>query len=191
MSASSSTSRQHRRVPDGYVAVPISTGQKAAPVRVSVLAKSEPDPVAGHLVLIRQTADAKVFLGALVDVGGDVHSWLEIWVQSLDAVAEAMFGWREALSNALLDHRWERQAELLGTLDVAQEIRTGWEARHPVPIWIDVGKAEPIAPTDPTGETWKLCQDDGLLSASGLPEYSSTLHRYLYLAKKGAEGGFV
>src|SRR3954452_8326273 len=163
MSASRSTSRQQRSVPAGYVAVPISTGQKAAPVRVSVLAKREPDAVAGHLVLIRQTADAKVYLGALVDMGGRVHAWLELWVQSLDAVAQALFGWRETLTNALLDQRWQSQAALLGTIDVAQEIRTGWEVRHPVPIWLDVGKAEPVAPTDSTGETWKLCQDDGLL----------------------------
>src|SRR4051812_24765600 len=108
--AATSTARPPRNVPEGYVAIPISAGQKAAPVRVSVLARREPDAVAGHLVLIRQTADAVVYLGALIDVGGRVHMWLELWVQSLDAVSQSFFGWRESLSNALLDERWQRQA---------------------------------------------------------------------------------
>src|SRR5690606_2355617 len=38
---------------------------------------------------------------------------------------------------------------------------------------------------------WVLCEDDRLLLAKGLPPYSTSLHRYLYVKEAGEETGFV
>jgi hypothetical protein len=189
--ATTSAQQQARGVPDGYVAIPISIGQKASPVRISVVARVVPDPVGGTLVTLRQTADARVYLGTLIDVGGRVHAWLELWVQSLDALADTLAAWREALTNAVLDQRWQRTAERVWANDAAAVVRTGWETRHPVPVWVDVVRGEPVTAADPTGEAWKLCRDDAVLAAAGLPPYAGSLHRYLYLPKKGVDAGFV
>src|SRR5437868_6991527 len=65
-------------LPEGYAAVPLGPDQCVAPLRLCVLVKEQADPVAGHLVVLRDTADARVLLGGVVDAGGQVHQWVEL-----------------------------------------------------------------------------------------------------------------
>jgi hypothetical protein len=179
-------------LPEGYVPIPLNAGQLHAPIRLCAVVRQQPDPVGGHLVVLRDAADARVYLGCLVDAGGRVHQWAEVWVQSLDTIHNTLAAWRESLSNAALDTRWQRQFQAFAAADPTLLFRTGWETRHPLPLWFDPAKREPVHPHDAQGgEAWRLCTDDAALSAAGLPPYGTSLHRYLWLPKRGAQSPFV
>ena len=168
------------QLPDGYAVVPMSSEQKSAPLRIGVIVKKQADPVAGHLVMLRDLLDAQVYLGAVSDASGRVQQWVEIWVQNTSGLAGSLPASREALSNAVLDDRWDRLFKAFERLDPATIIRGGWETVHPRPIFLDVTKLEPVHPD------WVLCEDDGALSKKGLPAYSTSIHRYLQ-KKDGGE----
>ena len=176
-------------IPEGYAAVPVSAGQAAGSLRICVLVRREPDPVAGHLMILRDLIDGRVILGCVVDARGAVQGWVELWVQDLEGLSGTAVACREALSNAVLDRRWEQTCRCLAQTDPASLIRTGWETEHPLPTYIDLTSMEPVHPTDAqSGEPWTLCRDDALLEGKGLPAYSTSLHRYLYLPGLGADG---
>src|SRR5689334_19934885 len=86
-------------LPPGYALVPISAAQKAASLRVCAVVKRERDPVGGHLVQLRATVEANVFLGAVADIAGHVHRWVELWVQSVENLSHTPTAVRERLSN--------------------------------------------------------------------------------------------
>ena len=175
-------------LPEGYVAVPVTAEQAAGALRVCVVARPQPDPVGGHLVLVRDTTDAKVFLAALVDREDRVLQWLEYWVQSLDGIANTFPAWREAQSNPMLDARWRRQVESFNVVDPRTLIRTGGESEHPLPTWLDLAKREPVHPVHDGGDApWRLCENDAALTAAGLPPFTGSLHRYLSAGGEGKE----
>lgn len=177
-------------LPEGYIAVPLSAGQAGAPLRLCVLVRPQPEPVAGHLVTLREAVDARVLLGCVIDAGLRVHQWVEIWIQTLEGINNTLTSWREALSNDALDTRWQRQFLSLCAPDLKGIIRTGWERRHPLPMWLDLEKRLPVHPSD-GNDPWRLCTDDATLAAAGLPPYSTSLHRYLYLHKLGPKSTFI
>ncbi len=180
------------RVPDAYVAIPISPGQAAVPVRLCVLVRKEPDPVGGRLVVLRDLVDARVYLGCLADAAGVVHRWLEVWVQSPDHILDTLSAYRDRLTNKALDERWRRQVAAFDQMDPEALVRTGWENDHPLPVYLDLTTLEPVNPVDPVTEApWRLCEDDALLEAKGLPPFSTSLHRYLYLPEEGEKGILV
>ncbi|NQT86353.1 hypothetical protein HQ560_06280, partial [bacterium] len=188
----SDEARPVEEVAEGYVAVPVSAEQLGSPLRVCVALRPEPDPVAGHLVVLRDTIDARVLLGCIADAAGAVHQWVEIWVQSLDALVSTVAACREALSNRILDERWLRHVRALEELGATSLVRTGAETEHPLPAFIHVADRRPVHPTDPTtGAPWTLCRDDALLAEAGLPPYSTSLHRYLSLGEVPGERRFV
>ncbi len=179
-------------LPKGYVAIPIAEDQKAAVLKICVLVRPKPDPVGGHLVVLRDTIDAKVFLGCIVDTSGQVHEWLELWIQTTETLINTASASRQSLSNAMLDDRWRRQCQAFAGLDEAAILKTGWESAHPPPTFLDLSARLPIHPMDTNSAAfWKLCVDEGLLQKKGLPGYSSSLHRYLYVPASGAESPFV
>src|SRR2546429_2104145 len=98
-------------VPADYQAIPISQTDAGAPLRICVLVRQTPDPVAGHLVILRDLHDARVYLGCIADADGRVREWLELWVQNLDGLAASLPAYREAFSNFSLDARWTQQAQ--------------------------------------------------------------------------------
>lgn len=168
-------------MPPGYGAAPIRATETGA-IRLCAVVKG------GRLVHLRDTIDAKVWLGCLVDAGGRVHEWLELWVQDLTGLAMAPTIYREGLSNAALDARWiarcdeqealDEQGQALGAAGV---VRTGLERTHPAPMFLDARGLRPIEPRDgKTNAAWALCTDDGLLARAGAPAYGSTLARHLY-----------
>ena len=50
-------------LPDGYRAIPVHAIGAEVPLRVCVLVRQTPDPVAGHFVLLRDLHDALVYVG--------------------------------------------------------------------------------------------------------------------------------
>ena len=172
--------------PGGYVAVPISPDQEAAPLRICVLVRPEPDPAAGHLVVLRDMIDSQVLLGCVADARGEVQQWLELWVQNLDQLANVIAACREALTNTVLDQRWRKHFSAVGELDAPGLVATGSETEHPLPTFVDVKRLRIVCPVDPAANCpWTLCTDDALLASKGLPPYSTSLHRYLYLPALG------
>jgi len=181
-----------QRLPDGYFAVPVSVEQAAAPLRICVVVKQDAEPVAGHLVVLRDLIDSHVLLGCIIDAGDRAHQWIELWIQDLDALANTVTICREALSNAVLDDRWQRHVRALEELEPAGIVKTGSEAAHPLPTFMDMARLQPVHIVDrDTGGQWKLCEDDTLLAANDLPPYSTSLHRYLYLPESGDDTTFV
>jgi hypothetical protein len=189
---SGNTNKRATGVPEGYLAVPASTEQNTALLRLCVLVKQTPDPVAGHFVSLRTMLDAQVLLGCITDAAGRVQSWIELWIQQTGQIASSPLAQREALSNALLDERWRKNAEALDALDRRSVIKTGWEAAHPPPAFLDLKQGRCVLLSDKaSGDRWSLCQDDALLGRKGLPPFSTSLHRYLYLKAAGDEARFI
>lgn len=190
--ASSRKKNGTAKLPKGYVVIPIAEDQKSALLKIGVLVRRKPDAVGGHLVVLRDTMDAQVLLGCIVDAGGRVRLWVEVWIQNLDGLANAAPTCREALSNAILDERWARYFRSLESLDESEIIETGWETVHPPPTYLDLRKLEPDHRSDAeSGIRWQLCQDDELLAKKDLPKYSSSLHRYLYQPESGKKAVFI
>src|SRR3954469_5081226 len=104
-------------IPDGYSAIPIQEADLSATFRLCVLARQTPDPAAGHLVLLRDVADAMVYLGCVTDAGGRVHQWAEIWVQNVDGLQSSLPTMVESFSNRSLDERWSKMARTFSALN--------------------------------------------------------------------------
>jgi hypothetical protein len=164
------------QLPPDLIAIPAWAGQEMAPVKVCILCRRSPDPVQGFLPQRRDTLDAKVYLGCLTDALG-VLDLLEIWVQSLDGLADAARSrilTHDAVDNAAVDRRWRHVYDVAVADWPAGLLGCGYETRNPPPTFLDVERALPVHP-----EGWTLCRDEDQLRAAGLPAYAGTLHRYL------------
>lgn len=184
------------QAPPGYAAVPLEssdqTGSGPGTLRLAVLVRTKPDDIAGPLVALRETMDSRAVLGCVVDAAGNVARWIEIWVQDVSGLAGSASAAREALNNAVLDRLWRRRFEALRDYDPAAVITTGWEGEHPPPLWLDASGSRGVAPIDrEAGAPWRLCTDDSALAKAGLPAFTTSLHRYLYLPELGGESRFV
>lgn len=177
------------QVPAGFAAIPVGAGELAASIRLCVLARLKAHPVAGHLVPIREGIDSRVVLGCIADRAGRVHRWLEIHIQTLDGLHAAGPVLREPLSNKTLDDRWRAAFEALARASDGGALTTGAETAHPYPTFLDLDAKKPIHPADDQGRPWELCRDEAVLSQAGLPGYSSSVHRYLFI--RGAESKLV
>ncbi|MCK5272077.1 MAG: hypothetical protein KAJ52_05850 [Sedimentisphaerales bacterium] len=190
--ASINANNTAEQLPGGYEAIAVSAQQKEAPLQIAVVVKIEPDPVAGHFVVLRDTIDAKILLGCVIDAERQVHQWLELWIQSIENIGQTTAATQQTLTNAILDERWRRQCRAFEQIDSAEIIKTGWESAHPQPTYIDLSGLEAIHPSDPdSGHPWQLCQDDALLIAKELPGYSNSPHRYLYQPELGPDSPFI
>jgi len=177
-------------VPDGYVTIPLCGNDADVQLRLAVLVRVEAEPVAGHLVVLRDMLDCRVLLGCILDASGRVLEWAELRVQRMAGLDGAAAVYREALSNSVLDERWKKGADALEASDAGGLIRTGWESVHPRPSFIDVDAGSLVHPQDASG-AWCLCEDDELLRRNGLPPYSSSCHRYLTSATPADDAAFI
>jgi hypothetical protein len=174
-----------RSLPQGYGAAPLTEGESRATLKVCVVVKAGGE---APLVLLRETLDARVYLGCLVDGAGVVHDWLEVWAQDVGGLAGALPGYRQALTNAALDHRWAVRSEGFAKVEGAGLIAAGWETSNPAPVFIDVKKLTPVAAKDRrTGAAWSLCKDEALLARKGVPAYGASVSRHLYQPEMGEE----
>lgn len=179
MSADTRAPSTHR-LPAGFRIVPIHRVAPGTPIHLGVVVRNTPDPVQDQFVILREHVDATVHLGAVVDAGGQVREWIELWVQNIDGLDRSLPAAREAFSNTALDDRWAEAAQALAAGDPAGALMTGFENHHPEPCHLDLSAGVAAFP-----EGWALCTDDAPLSAAGLPPFSRSLHRYLW--KPGAE----
>src|SRR3954447_12140281 len=112
-------------LPAGYLPVPLYPDHAAAPLRLCILTRKDPDPVAGHFVILRNLLDAVVYLGCITDGvpggggggAGRLHGYVEIWVQNLAGLSGSPAAAREALSNRVLDDRWAKLYKSYDALD--------------------------------------------------------------------------
>jgi hypothetical protein len=178
--------------PEGHVVIPLSEGQKEAPLKICVLVKAPADSATGTPVTLRNTLDGEVFLGCATDAAGKIREWLELRVQGVESLRNTSLAGRVPLSNAMLDERWRRQAQAFQQMSSVEVITCGWEMSHPLPTFLDAASLSPVHPRDErTGTYWHLCRDEAVLSRRGLPSYAGSLHRYLYLADSGPEAFLV
>lgn len=175
-----------RVCPPGYGLAPIFPGEGGA-VRVCVVTKSE-----GGFVPLRETMDARVYLGALADRAGRVREWLEIWVQDVTGLAQSLAVYREVINNRVLDERWKSRAELLAASPEHGLVLIGAERENPEPVLIDAKAHGPVPARDrKTNAAWALCRDEGVLSKRGVPGYAATLQRHVYLKDLGEQSDLV
>ncbi|MBN2131070.1 MAG: hypothetical protein JW741_16325 [Sedimentisphaerales bacterium] len=161
-------------------------------MKICVVVRTEPDPVAGHLVLLRDTVNARIFLGCIVDGADGVQEWLELWIQNGGGLGDVLPAAAQVLSNRVLDERWKQQCRAFDEIDAPLIVKIGWECEHPRPMFIDAAGHSPVHPVeDGSGAAWRLCTDEALLQDKGLPGYGGSLHRYWYLPELGAESPLV
>lgn len=169
-----------RGLPEGLKGVPFGRSQGAAPVRVCLVFRTGASET--PLVVLREELDAIVYLGCLLDAGGAVLEWLEIRVQNPDCLLRVWDTGGGGLTNADLDARWRETVRYAREHDRELLVATGWEEEPPPPLFIERDGALPWHPADPdTGSGWVLCREDRLLEDAGLPAYSTSAARYLYL----------
>lgn len=181
-------------VPEGYVAVPVLPDQEGSPLRVCLLAREEPGPEEGALVVLRESFGSRVLLGCVVDGGGVVREWVELCIQDVSGLAEGLAGQQaDALSNRVLDRRFGTAFQAARRAGAASVIETGFETEHPPPAFLDLTNPRIFSPSAGGEENaWVLCEDDQVLEGAGLPAYSGSMHRYLYLPQQeDEEGDFV
>ena len=124
-------------LPPEYAAASIFLDQEQSPLRLCLIVRKAPDPIAGHCVTIRDTFDSNVVLGAICDSAGVLHRYVEIWIQTLDGLRATTTGLREILNNSILDERWASAYRAIAGTDPTSIFSTGWELRHPQPVVID------------------------------------------------------
>jgi len=164
----------------GYRGVPLRPEDHDAPIAICVFVRSDP---VGYppFILLRETMDASIYLGCLVDHSRHPKAWIEIWVQNVDRVAFSFRAQLESLTNSLLDHRWTERAAMFRGLKRGTIIETGFEFEHPPPALIDEKEAKVVYPVEPaTQRPFSLCMDENVLKQAGLPSYATSLHRYLW-----------
>ena len=203
-------------LPAGFVAVPITPEQEKATVRLCVvvtngqMAKGSNDQMrqggGGGLVVLRELLDARVLLGAMVDGDGVVHRLLELWIQDVSGIANALPTFRDALNNTILDERWAARCSALAASSVwggaGGRVATGWEKSHPEPMFVEMrkggggggggGSGGPVKGMDKSsGTPWVLCEDDAFLAKKGKPAFGASSSRYLYVPMLGDRSPLV
>ncbi|HEV8543368.1 MAG TPA: hypothetical protein VGR78_13315 [Verrucomicrobiae bacterium] len=126
--------------------VPIQKAGEESPLRICLLARRSPDPVEGHLFLLRSTTDALVYLGCICDAAEVIREWVEIWVQSIEGLKNSFSSAQEPLSRERWDERWKSESRLLSEIEEERFIHTGWENQPASALAIQAGAAgsEPV-----------------------------------------------
>src|SRR5262245_56185945 len=119
----------------GLIPAPIHPVTSDTPLRIYVLARSEPDPAGGRFVLLREMAEARVYLGAVCDAEGRVQEFVELWIQSLE-LRDLASGSTDRLTNLALDKRWQTDQQLFLENVPDRVIVTGMETSHARPVLI-------------------------------------------------------
>ena len=169
----------------GFKLVPLPSAEEGSPaaigLQVYVVVRENPDGAAGHFVVVRSTAQARVLLGCLADSQGRPQEWLELFLQNTDPVRQATPAFQEHLTNAVRDARWRDLAASWRAGEGSSIIGTPLEHGHLPPAVLSVveGRFIPLVETA-RGRPLRLCVDDSLLADAGLPGYATSAERYLY-----------
>src|SRR5262249_54299557 len=117
-------------VPDSYKALALWP-EDASLLLICLLVEINRAEGSAPFVLLRESADASVYLGCLADTGGDQKAWIEIWLQNVDRCFSSWGARLEALKNAFWDRRWSERVASIRSLKRQSIIETGFETRHP------------------------------------------------------------
>ena len=164
--------------------VPLSADEAAANLRLCAVLREQPDAATGHLILLRQTPEARVVLGAACDADGGVREWLELWLQDVDAKPP---GETLVLSNTARDAAWQQLVARLRGADPAGAFSSRSEKVPPRPAFVNPAAWAPWHPATGSGEI-EVVRDDSALAAAGLPKYSESTARF---GRAPAGGPFV
>src|SRR5947208_10224297 len=126
----------HPFIPSGYLLAPIHGVDDRTALRICVLVHSEPDPVSGPFVLLRELPGSRVYLGAVCDAEARIQDWVEVWVQTLELRELAFSGYQERLANHTFDQRWRSEYEMCKATLPEAVLVTGMEEKNPSPIVI-------------------------------------------------------
>ncbi|HEY5752483.1 MAG TPA: hypothetical protein VIT21_04990 [Chthoniobacterales bacterium] len=171
-------------LPDGFRPVALRPEDTDAPLRLCVAANLSAS-AQEHFIVLRDLADATVYLGCLTDREGKIKQWIEVWVQNLDHLEETFAGRLDTLNNAVCDRAWTAHAAALEAIDQEEIIRTGWEKEHPFPLFFNASTGLAVQPTDSaTGRRWELARDEAALQKAELPSFGASLNRYLTTGEK-------
>ena len=170
---------------DGFKLVPLPLTADGSPasvgLQIHVVVRVNPDPAAGHFVLVRSTPQARVLLGCLADSDSRPQEWLELWVQNTDYLDATVPAFHEHLTNASWDARWRDLAASLRAGEASSLIATPLEHGHLPSAVLHVEQARFVPLVDAArGQRLSLCVDDDLLTDAGLPGYAASTDRYLY-----------
>lgn len=128
----------------------------------------------GRLEVLRETANAEVYLGALLDGGGRWREALEIWVQRVESPGDrGPLTWLAAdRPNALKDEEWDRETDWW--LEEASDRLwlTGMEREPQPPLWIAAGGRVDVPPM-------RIEREAGALTKAGWTVYAASHHRVL------------
>jgi len=172
-------------VPDGYATIPLTETFVNSPLRLCILVHKTPVAAGGPFVLLRDTFDARIYLGLMADAIGRPVQWLEIWLQTVQDLSGLSASAAETVNNMVLAERWSRRVKAMEGMDGTM-IATGWETTPPPPLLVDLPRLQPVHPVDEDAkQPWSLCRDDALLTKAGLPAYSTSIFRYLYIPQLG------
>lgn len=131
-------------------------------LRLAVSLKDAAESSLGRLVMLRQTSDACVYLGAVCDRAGRARELLEIWVQRLRQGDSAE-------TNLAADKRWQAVIAAMSHDDRFVGELGGAEA----PIFIDGATMSPLHP-EVNGDALRLCKDSKALADAGLTPYETS-----------------
>ncbi|UCD74782.1 MAG: hypothetical protein JSV91_13460 [Phycisphaerales bacterium] len=192
MNSQNNDDHAERKVPDGYCVVPIDPDQEEAALRICVLFRTEPEKAGGRFVILRNMLLGRAILGCVVDSGGTVQDWVEIWLQDVSGLSGSPAVIRDCYSNDVADRQWEEQFQAARAAGAGQIVSMGWESRHPLPVFVDVKRRVAVHPCESkSGQVLQLCEDEALLAKKGLPGYRSSIHRYLFVPELGEDSPFV
>ena len=168
-----------------FAAVPVAVSETTASLQVCVVARRQPDPVAGDFVLLRRFPSGRALLGCLCDRGGRICEWLELWLQ-----APVPEGPLPAGANAAGDESWTELAMALRAGEPRELYQVAEEVEPALPTWLNL---ETMAPWHPAyeGKFFRVCRDDSALENRSLPRYSLTRHRYAWVPAMAGESPFI
>jgi hypothetical protein len=175
-----------RRLPAGFRAVALGSRADFCQA-IALIVRSEPDPVAGYFIVLRNDSTATVYLGCLTDESGAPTELLQIWVQTTSVSGSV--GQMKAVPNAALDARWKALWNATYDANPTEFILSGYETRPAHPLLLDP-KGGVMLDLAQKGE-WELCTDDAVLAAAQLPPYSNSNARFLFQRKQGSHSQFM
>ncbi|RFC44874.1 MAG: hypothetical protein DVB28_000850 [Verrucomicrobia bacterium] len=177
-------------LPSHLRAVPIQPVSSLLGLEVCLALRVTPDPLAGFLLTLRETTLASVVLGCVTDAEGKVLDWLELWLQKTGASALCSPTFGTPPLNHLLDLEWARLAANLKHSAPDCYIHTSFVNAHLQPVVISLATNTTSLSENTAGQPWKLCTDDTLLAAAGLPSYHASHERFLSCSLETGETEF-
>jgi len=191
MEASDLLSKQFA-IPSAYRFISLEKGPERPAVSLGLILRSDPDPVAGYFIPVRQTADAHVFLGGLCDQTDRLLELVEIWVQTFSAFDSDGMGFADTLNNAYFEKRWQSLIKSMEASSPASFIGVGQLGTDSLPVLINKSTFQKSTLQEIMNSgPWQLCRDDMALELAQLPSYPGSQARYLYQPEQAENSDFI